>query len=143
MARAALEASVKFAKARKTFGKPIAEYQAVSFPLAEVAIEIEAARLLTYKAACLADKGVRHTADTAAAKVLAAETLIKTTNLACEVHGGFSGTKRFVVERMVRDARLWVFAQGATNVQKLIVMRDLFKRLEPPANLLKELADQG
>ena len=143
LARTALEEAVKFARARKAFGQPISEFQAISFPLTEVAIEIEAARLLNYKAAWMADRGMRHTVETAAAKAFASQLLIKATNLAVDVHGGFGGTKRFPVERMVRDGRIWVFAQGAPNVQKLIVMRDLFKRLEPPPALLEEIAARG
>jgi len=126
LARAALEEGVKFARARKAFGQPISEFQAISFPLTEVAIEIEAARLLTYKAACLADKGVRHTVETAAAKAFASQLLLKATNVAVDVHGGFGCTKRFAVERWFRDARIWVFAQGSPEVQKEIVARSLF-----------------
>lgn len=127
LARAAMEEAVKFAKARKTFGQPIAGYQAIGFPLADLYAEIEAARLLAYKAAWLADNGMRHTMETAAAKAFASQLLIKATNLAVEVHGGFGGTKRFPVERMLRDARIWVFAQGAPNIMRLIVARELFK----------------
>ncbi|HIE17403.1 MAG TPA: acyl-CoA dehydrogenase [Dehalococcoidia bacterium] len=143
LARAALEEAVKFARARKAFSQPISEFQAVSFPLTEVAIAIEAARLLTYRAAWLSDRGERHTVETAAAKVFASDLLIKATNVAIDVHGGFGGTKRFPVERMLRDARIWVFAQGAPNIMKLIVMRDLFKRLEPPQSLLNQVAARG
>lgn len=143
LARAALEEAVKFARARKAFGQPISEFQAISFPLTDVAIEIEAVRLLNYKAAWMADKGMRHTVETAAAKAFASQLLIKATNLAVDVHGGFGCTKRFTVERMVRDGRIWVFAQGAPNVQRLIVMRDLFSRLEPSPALLEEIAARG
>lgn len=127
LARAALEEAVKFAKARKTFGQPIAGYQAIGLPLADLYCEIEAARLLAHKAAWLADKGLRHTTETAAAKAFASQLLIKATNLAVEVHGGFGCTKRFPVERMLRDGRIWVFAQGAPNIMRLIVARELFK----------------
>lgn len=140
LARAALEDAVKFAKARKAFGKTISEFQAISFPLTEIWIGIEAARLLVWRAAWLSDKGVRHTVETAQAKALASEILIRATNMAVETHGGFGCTKRFPVERMLRDARIWVFAQGAPNIQKLIAMRELFKRLEPPEGLVEELA---
>ena len=91
----------------------------------------------------MADKGTRHTVETATAKALAIQLVLKATNLAVEVHGGFGATKRFAVERMFRDARIWVFAQGAINVQKLIVMRDLFKRLEPSPEQLAEIDAQG
>ena len=129
MARAALEESVKYAQARRAFGQYIGEFEVVSFPLAEVAIEIEAARFLTHKAATLADKGLRHTVETAAAKEFASRLILKATNLAVEVHGGFGCTKRHPIERMYRDARTWVFAQGAPTVQKLIVARNLFPEL--------------
>jgi len=143
LARAALEEAVKFARARKVFGQPIAEFQGISFPLTEVAIGIEAARLLTYKAALLSDKGERHTAETAAAKAFTSELLLKATNVAMDVHGGFGGTKRFPIERILRDARIWVFAQGAPNIMKIIVMRDLFKKLEPTQALIEEIAAKG
>ncbi|MDY6834526.1 MAG: acyl-CoA dehydrogenase family protein [Chloroflexota bacterium] len=143
LSRAALEEGVRFAKARKAFGQPIAEFQAISFPLTEVAIEIEAARLLAYKAAWMADNKIRHTAETAAAKAFASQLVIKSTNVAMDVHGGFGGTKRFPIERMLRDGRIWIFAQGTPNVQKLIVMRDLFQRLEPSAELVEEIAGRA
>jgi len=143
LARAAMEEAVRFARARRAFGKEIAEFQAVSFPLTDVAIEIEAARLLTHKAAWLADNKVMHTAETAAAKAFTSQLLIKATNLAVEVHGGFGCTQRFSVERMFRDARIWVFAQGAPNIQRLIAMRALFERLEPSPNLIEEIAAKG
>jgi len=143
LARAALEEGVKFARARKAFGKPIGDYQGVGFPLTEVAIGIQAARLLTYKAAWLSDKGEPHTAETAAAKAFTSELLLKATNVALDVHGGFGGTKRFPIERILRDARIWVFAQGAPNIMKLIVMRDLYKRLEPPQALIDEIVAKG
>ena len=111
--------------------------------MTEVAIGIEAARLLVYKAAWLSDKGERHTVETAIAKAFASELLIKATNVAVDVHGGFGGTKRFPVERILRDGRIWVFAQGTPNVMKLIVMRDLFRRLEPPQALIEEIAAKG
>lgn len=127
LARAAYEEAVSYAKSRHTFGKPLLEYQAISFPLAEVAIEIEAARFLIFRAAWMADRGVKHTVETAMAKSFASSLLLKSTNLAVEVHGGFGCTQRFPVERMFRDGRIWVFAQGAPNIQKLIVSRDVFK----------------
>lgn len=143
LARAALEASVKFSQARKAFGQPISDFQAISFPLTEIAVGIEAARLLLYKAAWLAGQDKRHSVETATAKVLASELLLRATSVAIDVHGGFGCTKRFSVERMFRDGRIWVFAQGAPNIMKLIVMRDLFSRLEPDAKLLEELAERA
>ncbi|MFA4910127.1 MAG: acyl-CoA dehydrogenase family protein [Desulfobacteria bacterium] len=129
LTRAALEEAVKYAKSRHAFGHPIGEYQMVSFSLGDIATEIEAARLLVYKAAILADRKVKHSAETASAKAFASQLLLKATNLAVEVHGGFGCTKRHPVERMFRDARTWVFAQGAPYVQRLINARSLFPEL--------------
>ncbi|PIU22821.1 MAG: hypothetical protein COT13_06400, partial [Chloroflexi bacterium CG08_land_8_20_14_0_20_45_12] len=84
-----------------------------------------------------------HTVETATAKAFASELLLKATNVAVDVHGGFGGTKRFPIERILRDARIWVFAQGAPNIMKLIVMRDLFKRLEPSQALIEKIAAKG
>jgi len=88
---------------------------------------LEAARLMMYRAAWMSDhKHVRHTAETSAAKSLASEALLKAINVAVEVLGGFGCTKRHPVERYYRDGRIWVFAQGAPNIQKMIVSRALF-----------------
>jgi len=129
LTRAALEEAVKYAKSRHAFGHPIGEYQMVSFSLGDIATEIEAARLLVYKAAILADRKVKHSAETASAKAFASQLLLKATNMSVEVHGGFGCTKRHAVERMFRDARTWVFAQGAPYVQRLVNARSLFPEL--------------
>ncbi|MHC1569262.1 MAG: acyl-CoA dehydrogenase family protein [Candidatus Syntropharchaeia archaeon] len=126
LARAAFEASIKYAKERKTFGRPLSEHQSIRFSLADIATEIDAARLLTYRAAWLADKGLPHTGETAMAKAFASQLLLKATNVAIDVHGGFGCTKRYPVERYFRDGRIWVFAQGAPNIQRLIVARKVF-----------------
>lgn len=125
-ARACLEEAVSYAKVRTTFGKALYERQALSFPLAEIAAQIDAARLLNYKAAWLHDQGKKHTVETAKAKVLAAKVMLDAANMAVEVHGGFGCTKRHVVERFYRDARVWSFAQGTPQIMKFIVTRDLF-----------------
>jgi len=129
LTRAALAEAVKYAKSRQAFGHPIGEYQLVSFSLGDIATEIEAARLLVYQAAVLADKKVKHSAETASAKAFASQLLLKAANLAVEVHGGFGCTKRHPVERIFRDARTWVFAQGAPYVQRLINARSIMPEL--------------
>ena len=126
LARAALETAVKRAKERKSFGKTLAEHQAIRFPLAEVATDIEAARLLTYRAAWLIDNGHPHRKETSMAKHFAAQTVIKATDLAMKVYGGFGCTKREPVERYMRDARTWIYAQGSPEIMKEIVARSLF-----------------
>jgi alkylation response protein AidB-like acyl-CoA dehydrogenase len=129
LTRAALEDAVAYAKERYAFGKPLEEYQALRFPLAEIWVSIEAARLLMYRAAWMADqKGTKHTVETSSAKAFASELLLKAINVAVETLGGFGCTKRHPVERYYRDGRIWVFAQGAPNIQKLIVSRALFRK---------------
>jgi alkylation response protein AidB-like acyl-CoA dehydrogenase len=127
LATGALNAAIKYAKVRESFGKPIAEHQAIRFSLSEMATGIEAARLLTYKAAWLIDNGQTSRKATSMAKVLASDVVLKATNLGVHVHGGFGCTKRFPVERFFRDARIWVFAQGSPEIQKEIVAREILK----------------
>jgi len=127
LARAILQEAVKFAKGKKIFGVPLATHQAVGFSLADLDTEIEAARLLTHKACWMSDQGVRHTVETARAKAFASKILLKAATVAMDTHGGYGCTKRFDIERLYRDARIWVFAQGAPNIQRLIVYRHLFK----------------
>jgi butyryl-CoA dehydrogenase len=126
LAQACLEAAVEYAKKRTTFGKPLFHRQALSFPLAEVTVEIDAARLLNYKAAWLHDRGMKHTVETAKAKVLASKAMLNAANAAVEVYGGFGCTERYPVERYYRDARIWSFAQGTPQIMKFIITRDLF-----------------
>ena len=130
LARACLDEAVVFAKGRVTFGKPLFHRQALSFPLAEIAAQIDAVRLLIYNAAWLHERGKRHTIETAKAKTLAAKVMLDAANMAIEVLGGFGCTKRHVVERLYRDARIWSFAQGATQMMKFIITRDLFGKYE-------------
>lgn len=127
LATGALNEAIKYAKVRKSFGKPIAEHQAIRFSLSELAAEIEAARLLTYKAAWLVDSGQTSRKATSMAKIVASDVVLKATNLGVHVHGGFGCTKRFPVERFFRDARIWVFAQGSPEIQKEIVAREILK----------------
>lgn len=130
LARACLEEAVKYAKVRKTFGKELFYRQALSFPLADIAARIDAARLLNYKAGWLHDHGKRHTIETAKAKAIAGQVMLDAANMAIEVHGGFGCTKRHIVERLYRDARIWVFAQGTLQIMKFIITRDLFGSYE-------------
>lgn len=127
LATAALNEAVKYAKVRKSFGKAIGEHQAIRFSLSEIAAEIEAARLLTHKAAWLIDQGQTSRKATSMAKLVASDVLLKATNLGVHVHGGFGCTKRFPVERYFRDARIWVFAQGSPEIQKEIVAREILR----------------
>lgn len=125
VARVAHELAVKHVKERKTFGRTLAEHQALRFPLAELARDIDAARLLTYRAAWMIDNGMRHRKETAMAKDFAAQTVINATDLAMKVYGGYGCTKREPVERLLRDARTWIYAQGSPEMMKEIVAREI------------------
>src|SRR5271154_5380121 len=104
IARASLEASLKYAQERLPFGKPIAQYQSIQWKLADMAVEIDAARLLTHRAATLKDRGESCTKESAMAKLFAAETAMKSATEAVQIHGGYGYTKEFKVERFFRDA---------------------------------------
>jgi len=125
-ARACLEEAVKYAKSRKTFGKELFHRQALSFPLAELAARIDAARLLNYQAAWLHDQGKKNTVETAKAKALATEIMLDAASITMEIHGGWGCAQGHIVERMYRDARIWSFAQGTHQMMKFIISRDLF-----------------
>jgi len=130
LARACLDEAVSYAKVRNTFGKPLFQRQALSFPLAEIAAQIDAARLMNFQAACLHDQGKTHTLETAKAKTLATRVMLEAADMAVEVHGGFGCTARHIVERMYRDARIWSFAQGTPEMMDYIISRDLFGKYE-------------
>jgi short/branched chain acyl-CoA dehydrogenase len=130
LARACLNEAVNYARVRKTFGKSLFQRQAISFPLAEIAARIDAARLMNYEAAWLHDQGKKHTVETAKAKLLATQVMLEAANMAVEVHGGFGCTSKEIVERFYRDARIWSFAQGSTQIMDYIISRDLFGKYE-------------
>ncbi len=126
LARACLSEAVNYAKGRTTFGKPLFHRQAISMPLAEIAAQIDAARLANFRGAWLHDQGKRHTIETAKVKLLASKVMLDAANMAIEVYGGFGCTERHPVERLYRDARIWSFAQGTHHIMKFIISRDLF-----------------
>lgn len=127
LARAAFDLGVKFTKERKTFGRPLMENQAISFPMAELAAEIEASRLLTYKAAWMDDQGLPHTKETSIAKFYAADMVVKVTGSVVSFMGGWGCTDEYPAERYYRDAKTWIFAQGTPLIQRLIVSREIYK----------------
>ena len=138
IAKAALDCALKFAAERKVFGKPLSEYQAISFALADIATRIEAARLLVWKAAWLCDAGfcgakgspIRHSKETAMAKLFACETAVKDADVAMNILGGYGVTEDYPVERYLRDAKAYIPAQGTSEIQRLIISRSLFRELE-------------
>jgi butyryl-CoA dehydrogenase len=131
IATEAIEAALAYAKARKAFGKPIAEFQAIRFYLADMATEVEAARLLTRRAAAAKDRasreGGRYGFDAAVAKLFAAEMAQRVTTKALQIHGGYGYTKEYPVERNFRDARITEIYEGTSEIHRLIIAREIFK----------------
>jgi acyl-CoA dehydrogenase len=127
IARAALEHSIDYAKSRTQFGKPIADFQAIQFMIADMAADIEAARLLTYKSAWLLDEGQRNTLVSSYAKRFAADMGMKAATDAVQVFGGYGYSKEYPVEKLMRDAKLIQIYEGTSQVQRLVIARELLK----------------
>jgi alkylation response protein AidB-like acyl-CoA dehydrogenase len=121
IARASLEASLKYAQQRQAFGRPIASNQAIQWKLADMAVEIDAARLLALQAATLKDAGKPCTKQSAMAKLFAAETAMKAATEAVQIHGGYGYTKEFKVERYFRDAKITEIYEGTSEIQRLVI----------------------
>jgi alkylation response protein AidB-like acyl-CoA dehydrogenase len=125
IAQGCLDASVDYAKERTQFGKAIAGFQLVQELLAEIAVEADAARLLTWRAAALADRGERHTLESSVAKYYASEASVRAANAAVQVHGGYGYVDEYPVGKYLRDARVTTLYEGTSQVQKLIIGRAL------------------
>jgi acyl-CoA dehydrogenase len=127
VARAALEHAVRYAKERKAFGQPIAKHQAIAFMIADMAKETAAARHLVHHAAWLIDSGHRNTKEAAFAKCFAADTAMKVTTDAVQVFGGYGFSKEYPVEKLMRDAKVFQIYEGTSQIQRLIMARELFR----------------
>ena len=127
LSQRAFDEAVKFAQERKQFGKPIGDFQLVRAMIADMATEIEAARLLTYKALLLEEKGVRHTRETSMCKLYASETAERVTDKALHIHGGYGLTTDYPIERLWRDSKLLTIGEGTSELQRLIIAWDIFK----------------
>jgi alkylation response protein AidB-like acyl-CoA dehydrogenase len=127
MAKGAYEASVKYAKERHQFGQPIANFQGISFKLADMATKIEAAELLTRQAADLKNAGAKCTKQAAMAKYYASEISVEISTDAVQVHGGYGYTKDFPVEKFYRDSKLCTIGEGTSEIQKLVIAREALK----------------
>jgi acyl-CoA dehydrogenase len=125
LARSAMEHSIRYSKERQTFGTPIANHQAVSFMIADMAKDIEAARLLTYQAAWLADNGQDNHREAEMAKTIACDTAMKVATDAVQVFGGYGYSREYPVEKLMRDAKIYQIAQGTTNEHRVNIARDL------------------
>ncbi len=121
--QASLDASVKYAKQREQFGKPIASFQLVQELIADMTLDTEAARLLVFRAGLLKDQGVRNTRETSIAKLFATEAAVRTANNGIQVHGGYGYSNEYPVERYWRDARVATLYEGTSQIQKLIIGR--------------------
>ncbi|MGA9524814.1 MAG: acyl-CoA dehydrogenase family protein [Myxococcaceae bacterium] len=128
LARAAMEHAISYALERKTFGKPIAEHQGVSFMIADMAAEVEAARLLVWKAACEIDAGRRNTLYAAMAKKCGADWAMRIATDAVQVFGGNGFNREYPVEKLMRDAKVMQIYEGTSQIQRLIISRELFSR---------------
>jgi alkylation response protein AidB-like acyl-CoA dehydrogenase len=127
IAKGAYEASLKYAKEREQFGQPIANFQGISFKLADMATKIEAAELLTFQAADLKNKGQKCTKQSAFAKYYASEISVQIATDAVQVFGGYGYTKDFPVEKFYRDSKLCTIGEGTSEIQKLVIAREILK----------------
>ncbi|RYC50273.1 acyl-CoA dehydrogenase family protein [Flagellimonas olearia] len=127
VAKGAYEAALKYSKERIQFGKPISEFQGISFKLADMATEIEASELLLHKAAFLKNEGRPMTKLGAMCKMYASEVCVKVANEAVQIHGGYGYTKDFPVEKFYRDSKLCTIGEGTTEIQKVVISRNILK----------------
>ncbi|HSE85492.1 MAG TPA: acyl-CoA dehydrogenase family protein [Candidatus Binatia bacterium] len=128
IAQGALEESIKYARMRKQFGKPIAEFEAIQWMLADMATEIDAARLLVYRAAQLKDRGMPFVTAASEAKLYAAETAMRATTKAIQIHGGYGYIKDYPVERYFRDAKICEIGEGTSEIQRMVIAKELLRR---------------
>jgi len=128
IAKGAYEASVKYAKERHQFGQPIANFQGISFKLADMATKISAAELLTRQAAMLKNAGEKCTRESAMAKYYASEVAVEVSTEAVQIHGGYGYTKDFPVEKFYRDSKLCTIGEGTSEIQKIVIAREELKR---------------
>ena len=125
IAQGALDASIGYSTERRQFGKPIARYQLIQELIADMAVETNAARLLTWQAAALADSGTKHTVESSMAKYFASEVAVRAANAAVQVHGGYGYIDEYPVGKYLRDARVTTLYEGTSQIQKLIIGRAL------------------
>jgi alkylation response protein AidB-like acyl-CoA dehydrogenase len=125
IAQGALDLSVAYARERKAFGVPIGQHQMIQWMLADMATAVDGARLLTLRAAASKDRGEPYVAQASMAKYFAAETAMKVTTDAIQVHGGYGYTREYQVERFFRDAKITQLYEGTSQIQKLVIARDV------------------
>jgi alkylation response protein AidB-like acyl-CoA dehydrogenase len=127
MARAALDAAIAYARERRAFGKPIAEHQAVAFRLADMATQVAVARQMVWHAAALRDAGERCLEEASMAKLFASQMAERVASDALQIHGGYGYVEDFPVERIYRDVRVCQIYEGTSDVQRMVIARELLK----------------
>jgi len=127
VAQGAYELALKYAKERKQFNSPLANFQAIQFKLADMAMEIEAARNMVYKAAWMKDQGLNYTKEAAMAKLFASEVAMRVANQAVQIHGGYGYIHDYKVERFYRDAKLLEIGEGTSEVLRMVIARNILK----------------
>ncbi|HEV2713861.1 MAG TPA: acyl-CoA dehydrogenase family protein, partial [Terriglobales bacterium] len=127
MAEGAYEAALKYSKQRKQFGKSISEFQAIQWKLADMATEIEAAKLLTFRAAAMKDAGMKTTLESSMAKLYASEVAVRCANEGVQIHGGYGFIKDYPAEKFYRDVKLCTIGEGTSEIQRLVIARQLLK----------------
>jgi alkylation response protein AidB-like acyl-CoA dehydrogenase len=127
IAQASLETSMAYAQGRRQFGHAIAEFQAIQFKIADMAVKVDAARLLTWRAAHLRDSGQEHTTQSSMAKLYASEIAVEVALDAVQIHGGYGFLKDYPVERYLRDSKLGTIGEGTSEVQRLVIARELMQ----------------
>jgi alkylation response protein AidB-like acyl-CoA dehydrogenase len=128
IAQRALELALRYSQERKTFGKPIAQHQAIQFKLADMGTQVEAARLMTRKAARMKDAGERSDLEAGMAKLLASETGKFCVEESFRIHGGYGYSKEYEIERLYRDAPLLLIGEGTSEIQRMVIGRKLLQR---------------
>ena len=127
IAQGAFDAALKYSKQRMQFGKPISEFQAIQWKLADMATEIDAARLLTLRAAAMKDSGEKTTMESSMAKLFASETAVKCANEGVQIHGGYGFIKDYPAEKFYRDVKLCTIGEGTSEIQRMVIARQLLK----------------
>ena len=127
MAQGAYDAALRYSKMRKQFGRPISEFQAIQHKLVDMAVELDAARLLNYRAAWMLDRGLRVTKESSMAKLFASEAAVDIANEALQIHGGYGFIKDYPAEKFYRDVKLCTIGEGTSEIQRLVIARQIIK----------------
>ncbi len=127
IAQASLEAAVKYSKQRKAFDAPIANLQAIQFKLSDMAVNVDAARLLIYQAAALKDAGKKYIKEAAMAKLFASKICVEAALEAIQIHGGYGYVREYLVERYLRDSKITEIYEGTSEIQRIVIARELLK----------------